>query len=496
MITLLYQRPKSYHYLIFFLAAFAVRALTFEFYIKPQERYCQADSRDYHNCAFCISHGYGMHYPHGQPIFWRTPGYPWYLSYFYKQYDAEQTLISVGPNKQTKTDFRSYAVPQQKSIWVQILLSSLLPILILHLALAVTDLLPVAWICASISVWHIGFVLASTYLLTDALAMLLFIGFLIAFYRSIEQKKNALRYAASAALLLAAYTWMRPMGQFVALASVVLFLLTRDNLQDKGKKTALFALLFSAALAPWFMRNQKLTGSFFFCPLFGLYLNVFNAPKILSRVAKIPLKEAHSQLTAAAHQLTQEAQLQARLRGKVACGELVALETALPLIKQHPGYFIYDWSVEVLKTTFDLYSSQLVAFAQNCFRWDPLVEYLDEKIANCLWRGSIFGATRCIAWLEFFGSFVIWIGLLIGTIQVLVAPLLQRRSLRFLFEDTFRQSWFLALNFIGIVLLQTGGFGYARLRLPVEPLILILGVTFWWLRYSKKRLSQDKRLPL
>src|SRR5271154_5293240 len=73
------------HALLLFICAFTVRALVMFFYIQPYGFYRQPDTIDYHNCAVGMAAGNGMFRPDTQePIFWRTPGYPPYLAFFYK----------------------------------------------------------------------------------------------------------------------------------------------------------------------------------------------------------------------------------------------------------------------------------------------------------------------------------------------------------------------------------------------------------------------------
>ena len=60
MIALKHYFTRDYswqHFTILFIAAFLLRAFTFTFYIQHEERYKQADSSDYHFCAFCIING-------------------------------------------------------------------------------------------------------------------------------------------------------------------------------------------------------------------------------------------------------------------------------------------------------------------------------------------------------------------------------------------------------------------------------------------------------
>lgn len=484
MFAFLSVKPKFIYFVYLIIVTFLVRSALFYFYVQHEERYCQPDSPDYYISALCLKYGYGMYRPDIQrPIFWRTPGYPWYLSFFYKKWGAPTT------------DFAQNAPAHKKALWVQIFLCSLLPLLAFWLALVLTASYPVAWLTALISVVHPGFILASAYLLTDGLAMLFFVLFLIFYYRSfvlwLESSRppyNILINIAIAAVVLALYTWMRPMGQFIAIIAALLLLFSKNAWHKKITQSLFFLIIFFALLAPWFVRNYRLTGHYFFCPLFGLYFNVFNAPKILSRVDNIPLLEAHTKLTQAANYETfKETQRYQQAHSPyVVCGEMVCLKTALPLIKDHPWYFMYDWCVEVIKTTFDLYASQLVALANNCFKWDPLVEYLPEKIVGCLYAQPLSVFFRLIAWLELLFMMWLWFCIGAGIWCFLIVPCINSRQ-RVSGNFKYSALWLKTGIIIGAVVMQTGGFGYARLRLPIELLLIILALSFWfWFKKSYK----------
>jgi len=131
---------------------------------------------------------------------------------------------------------------------------------------------------------------------------------------------------------------------------------------------------------------------------------------------------------------------------------------------------------EVIKTTFDLYASQLVSFANNSFMWDPLEEFLGEKIQLALYKQPMPFWMRAIAWSEFLFTIFLWIILLIGLVQFWVVPLIKRFEVS---SETkaLAALWFKCLFLTGGILFMTGGFGYARLRLPIEPLLWILALT-------------------
>ena len=49
--------------------------------------------------------------------------------------------------------------------------------------------------------------------------------------------------------------------------------------------------------------------------------------------------------------------------------------------------------------------------------------------------------------------------------------------------------WFKLLFFTAAIIGMTGGFGYARLRLPVEPLLIILALTFLFCYGAHKKIK-------
>jgi hypothetical protein len=458
------------NFALLFLVTFLVRALTFQFYVQHNNRYQQPDSPDYHNCATCITWGTGMHRPDThEPIFWRTPGYPFYLAYFYQAQG-----LSNGA-------FEANKPAHITALWVQIILSSFLPLLIFALALLLTQSSTIAWITAWICALHPGFVLASTYLLTEALALLFFIPFLIFFYKNLitfyRQKKNKpLRWRITiplAAILLGLMTWVRPMGEFVFVLSLILFaLFLQSTFTSRLKKMALFAFFFMLVTCGWYIRNYQLTGKWFFCPMLGPYLNTFSAPKIIRDTHGFTLTHSINLLYLKSEKRVVEQKAKALAHGKVYCPLFAGLDIALPIIKRYPLLFARDWIKEVCKSTFDLYSYQLVCFAKNTFMYDPLEEFLTEKWKDCLYRAPLPWFMRFIVYLEVLFELLKWLGLLCGAWLFLVLPLFRRKMVPHL-----TRLWLITTPMIAGILGMTGGFGYARLRLPVEPLMIILALT-------------------
>lgn len=461
-----------------FLCSFIIRALVMAFFIQPNHFYKQADSFDYHKCATNITHGCGMHrLETGDPVFWRTPGYPQYLAWFYRLFGCNEI------------DFDQSERAQQAAIWLQILISSLIPILLCYLAFALTQTYAIALITGWISVFHPGLVLASTYLLTEGLALIFFYLFLLFFYQLIlARHPNKQHWAFTiihAALALSIYTWMRPMGEFVGYFSALLiFIAGVGSWRQTFKQAVLFVVLIAASLAPWYYRNYKLTGEYFFCPTIGTYVNCFSVPKILRRTLDKPIIECFH---IAQQKAAQEVHSQMRLlagTGKHVSNN-ACKRTAFPVIAQHPFYFMYDWIAETIKTTFDLYSYQLVAMFSDAYWYDPIEEFLPEKIAACLYAYDMPISARAVCWLEFLYALFLWVGLFAGLWLYIMNAIIAfpaKKSSRYIMIKI----WLTTLALSGIIIGMTGGFGYARLRLPAEPLLLILSLTFWYWLYKKE----------
>jgi hypothetical protein len=448
------------------IVSFALRAATFQFFVAPQTYYKQADSMDYHNSALCLSMGNGM-VANGQPIFWRTPGYPAYLTPFYKYFGL------------TSAEFEANAPAQKASIWLQILISSFIPLVIFALAYLMTQLYFVANLAMWTAVVHVGLVLASAFLLTEGISLIFFYAFLFLLYKLILQEpKRLLLVALGAAATLSIYTWIRPMGECTGLWAAFLILVAgKGTWKHTTKKSLLFAIPFFLSLAPWYVRNYKLTDEFFFNPTGGPYLNCFSAPKIVRRVKGGKLEDICKELQVAAALEVRKKRI-AQIGTNKFPSSLECKKISMPIILKYPHYFIYDWFIQNLKTTFDLYSYQLVAIANNSYYYDPVEEFLTEKVSDCLWAKPLPIISRIIAWLELLFMLALWFALFGGLWCFMLRPLWQKNSTRFILS--MQRLWFITALIIAAPIGMTGGFGYARLRLPVEPLIIILALSFWY----------------
>lgn len=458
-----------------FLLAFGLRAATFYFYVQHEERYQQPDTLDYHNCTICMFVGCGMsRADNNQPIFWRTPGYPAYLLPFYSWYNPKYGL------------FNANTAAQKNALWVQVFLSSFVPILLFFLTLLLVSSLGISWLVAFIFAIHPGFVLASGFMLTEALSVLFFFLFLIFLYRGYRMWGEGNDHHSYTDIVLAAcalgiYTWMRPMGQFVGIIALLILALSSCKVPKKLMQCGLFALVFFGSLAPWAIRNYNHTGHLFFWPGSGTYLACFNVPKLKRHLTGRPLKECwqNTMRQVTAELIKEKKRLALEEPSHFASQELVAGKLMWPWMYKYPWWALQDWIQEVCKTTLDLYSYQLVSFAAGTFKADPLEEFLTEKTAACLYAQPLPWFMRFICWVEFFFSILVWFGLWMGLFRFVV----QSAGLKLQVPEYQKRMFFLWIKtglLIGAVLGMTGGFGYARLRMPVEPLMIILSLSWWY----------------
>jgi len=466
--------PFSYkHYITLFIAAFLIRAFVFVLYIQHNERYFQPDSMDYHNCTIGMVVGTGMHRPDTkEPIFWRTPGYPLYLSPFYKLFGISGTKICDN------------CATILTALWVQIIINSCIPFIILLLAYLITQSTALALIAAWISVFHLGLTIASMVLLSEGIALILFFLFLLYFFKPPSTKNIFI-----ATLALAAFTWVRPMGQFVAIISAgLLFLRMLPNWRSGLQKALLFISLFFLAISPWYIRNYQLTGHWFFCPMFGRYLNSFNAPKIIRRVKGIPLNKSIAIMYNRAQKRIEEEKEKLAGTHLYVSKELVCSAVSWPVVLHYPRYALIDWCKEITKTAFDLHAHLLVAFATNTFKWDPLEEFLLIKWQNVLYNAPLSIFARLLGYLEALVSLLVWLGIILSIWFFILPAFIQCR-----WFTTQEYMVCMALTLIGSTIFMTGGFGYARLRLIVDPLMIIIALLGWyqWYYIQKFNISKD-----
>ena len=275
------------------------------------------------------------------------------------------------------------------------------------------------------------------------------------------------------------------MGEFIGYIATILIIFASNTEWRKSIYRGLFFLIiFFVSLAPWYYRNYQLTHQLFFCPTIGTYLNCFSVPKILRRILEKPLTECHALAQQTAARAIQKELPILEKKGLYA-SPAICKKVSFPIIFKYPIYFAYDWICEVLKTTFDLYCYQSITMLNNSYWYDPIEEFLLEKILSCLFCHPMPWVLRFACYIEFCAMLILWLGILGGFIVFLILP--KRFSCPKNKYSSLASVWLISSIMISTILGMTGGFGYARLRLPAEPLLIILSLIFWvWLYNHRK----------
>lgn len=448
--------------IIITVCAAVLRAAVLYWYIAPGHYYMQPDSNDYHTSAMSIALTDSMTYlGTDRPIFWRTPGYPFFLAPWYQSYGISSYEV--------KKNYHAHI----GALWVQVILSSLIPCILMYLAYLLTASAGISLLTGIIIALHPGFVLASTFLLAEGPSLLFFMIFLVFFFTMLLRRTVSPWLIIGGVLSLGVFTWMRPVGECVALmAALLLLCFGKGSWKKTATQSALWMLLFFATLTPWYMRNYRLTGEIFFCPTFGIYCNAFCAPKIVARIDGTTFEDAWKKCQRHAHEVITRRYIN---EGQKGISPTWIKDACVPIIMAHPFYFVWDWVVQVWKTTFDLYTYQLVAIDNNTYFSDPLIEYLGEKIYACTLSPQTPMHIRMLGIIELMCAVLMWIGLITGLYAHCIQHIVHRNwtALRSRESIIWISAALLSMFTVGL----SGGFGYARLRLPIEPLLIILGMS-------------------
>lgn len=437
---------------IIFFVGFLVRAVVFQGYLSRDTNYWQIDSATYHLVGSSFAQGNGIATSSGAPNFYRVPGYPIYLGLFYKCFGDSPIA----------------------ALWVQIILASLIPILIFLLSLAIfPNRKRLAMAASAYSVMHLGLVLYSGFLMTETLFLLFFIGFLLFFF---SYKHNP-KLLAVAGFLLGVASLIRPVGHYVIGLTLLVMLLQKGLLNDKIRNGL---LLFGAWLVPvamWLARNFILTGHIFFHTLPGGHFLNLSASRVVMQAEDITYQQARMKVSSEAHKAMRDKQRQ----NKKALSEIercyVMEELAIKHFKAHPFISMKIWLTDMFRTSFSLYSAEVLYlasgrkeidyFAKERGLWTMVQRYLVPETDSL--------PLKTLVWIEILLYAAILFGFARALLTVFCSGNKQQKAL-----------WVTILSFIALFIVIALAGGYARMRLPIEPFLIICGLSGYIFEPTKK----------
>jgi hypothetical protein len=419
------------------------------------------DSDQYYRIAQNISVGNGICLMPGVPQMYRLPGYSLFLA----------AGLHLGTIKTI--------------LLFQLVLSCFIPILIFVLALQLHFSISSARCAALLSCMHAGFITYAGMVATETIFLIFLLLFFITFLPCIRVRwcssivQPSMLRMISSGVLLGIVSLIRPMGHYLFILSLVMLLF---GASVRAWCTYAGALMvgWGIVVAPWLIRNFLLTGVLLFHSLPGLHFLQYTAAYII-------MERDHCSYGDARPLLMRQRDMAIAQREACTHRPLTEYEScccaqhlATSYIGKYPRLFIKTACVQMFKTCCGLYAAQ--PLMTDAEQW-PSYTY-----ATTTWtkiKRFLFPSVRHQSLIFFiYYELFLWFLLVIGLCGACVGAWYDK-----IFLCALVKTIPFALLFIGITL----AYGCARLRLPVEPFIVIFSGAGWlWLRgqwLRKKNIS-------
>jgi hypothetical protein len=150
---------------------------------------------------------------------------------------------------------------------------------------------------------------------------------------------------------------------------------------------------------------------------------------------------------------------------------------AIKYFKSMPLITLKNWAIDMLRTSLSLYSAEILYIesgrqAKDYFNKDRSTLSMFKKY---LWPSKDKPWLNCLVWLEILLYIFILIGLLFGAFKIVT------RAIKNWNTETkiLLCPWLISVPFICLFIFIALSGGYARMRLPVEPFLIILSLSFW-----------------
>lgn len=425
---------RSRYLILLASCAYIVRLLFFYAFLDPNPVRTAYDCGHYHTVAIRLATGQGFTQSDGVPYFYRLPGYPFFLAACYK-------CVGLSP---------------RAALHVQLVLASMIPVLVYLLAWAVFRQRWVALVSAAVTVVHPGFLIMSGLLMAETLFVIVWLLFLIAFVRW--------RWAC-AGFLLGCASLVRPVG-------ILGLIITVFMIGKRFKGSVYFVVSYLVPITPWLARNCLITG--------GLFLSTLAAPHLLNHGATRVIMQANNMSHAQAHAYVQndinnELALHTDQHPEYAylsAGQSVAQRIML----SHPWETIKLCCTNMVKTLCSLYSSELFVVDSA----GQLPSYEGRSICDVFKRFLFPNLNNQLIIFVVYAELLLNMLIMFGFAWWCVACVYCRRY-NFITLTLFA--------YAALFVITSCVCGFARLRLPSEPIFIMLAVQQFYLLCHKKELE-------
>ncbi len=366
---------------------------------------------------------------------YRLPGYPLFLACWYALAENGVKL----------------------ALYIQILIASLIPLLVFLLAQPLFPFMPIiAYVAGWVMCFHVGFVASAGMLATESLAVLL----LLLMHVVLLGWRGNMHYLAFAGGLLGLLSLIRPIGHYiVVLVACWLFWQLRSY-----KRVSVFVASWFIVVLPLLVRNLLVVGGICFHTLPGMHFLQYSAVAVVMQRDQVSYNDARSQLLAKWDDEVvsnfQQQEFAATEYQRCVLGEKLAWS----IIRQYPWYACKHAATELFKTLCALHGTHIIVGAD--------IGSLPVYTAQTTWTEKVcynIAPPLKTQWLQ---GLIYWdifntIIILFFSVVGLVLLLLRRQM---------HAGLVLCVLVAGLLWVITLSYGCARLRLPFEPIMIILGV--------------------
>ncbi len=454
-----FKKEKTFIVLLF-LGALLVRGVSQVMYLSKNPVLLAYDAEVYHEVGQQLADGKGFTNKDGSDHFYRVPIYPAFLGMSFWLFDGDV----------------------QKTMWLQIVLGSLIPLLVFLLSLILfPGSVAIARLSGILTAIHLGLVIFSTFVMSETLFMIFLLCFSIVYFTQfnlffcgkampIDWWKLGL---AGALLGLASLT--RPVGQYVIIVAMFMFFFERGSWIHAIKKSLIIFASWAVIVSPWLVRNHMLTGHVFFHTLPGTHF-------MTNFAARLPMRAGHGTYDEGLKKISNEAQRRIKAGEKEKGRSLSEIEISnvkeslsWEYTKQYPFEALVLSISNMIRTTISLYVAEILNI--ESLGELPTYEYrtYGEMIMRFLNPPGSSLLLRLIIYMEILFLLI----LLLGTLGTLVSAV---------FSQSLSCVLGKVIPLMALFVIITLACGFARLRMPIDPFLMILSSHFWLAWLYKKRL--------
>jgi len=432
------DRPSRRVLPIFFLALI-LRGGAFFYTFNQPEVALQPDSTMYISLARGLAENGSLSYPESPSRLSadRTPGYPFFLALCLSLAGGSHLAVSLA----------------------QVLLDSLSCVLVFFIAERLwqgSGLL--SGILASL---NLGMITYSHFILNDSLFLFVFLWFLIGLVTYLREP--GWKGSVFLGVVLGAATMIRPVTMYLPIVLipmlVVALLIKHDqHLLLAVAKALMIGIMFVVCLAPWMMRNHSHYGRWSLTAQSGEHLLQYIVPFTWQYSKGLPFIEGMKQTSDAFKEKAAKADLNAKKANPFEVSDF-QVKMAMDYLREEPKTAIAKaWVFGMAK---NLFAPSIIDFSY----------LLNIERSHFFYTEG--GTTLERAW-NFVKGMKGWFAwAVIGSLLVLgLSRILQIWGAMQLMK---RKNWegFFLLLIIGYFLLVSGPVGYAKYRLPFEPILII-----------------------